>query len=104
MWLLISPRPSGGGRRCSRTTASRAEVDGLVALEARKAAPRWWTRLLGGAPTNRVEYANELEPRVGALRSCAADGGCADPRECGGLCARARASQGGGEEIEDADE
>ena len=48
-----------------------AEVDGLVALEARKATPGWWTRLLGGAPTNRVEYANELEPlaaRVSELR------------------------------------
>ena len=51
-----------------------AEVDGLVALEARKATPGWWTRLLGGAPTNRVEYANELEPRVGALRG---SGACA---------------------------
>ena len=82
-----------------------AEVDGLVALEARKAAPGWWTRLLGGAPTNRVEYANELEPRVGALRACAADGGCADPRECGRLCAATlEPHKEEAEEIEDADE
>ena len=82
-----------------------AEVDGLVALEARKAAPGWWTRLLGGAPTNRVEYANELEPRVGALRACAADGGCADPRECGRQCAATlEPHKEEAEEIEDADE
>ena len=83
-----------------------AEVDGLVALEARKAAPGWWTRLLGGAPTNRVEYANELEPRVGALRACAADGGCADSRECGRLCAATllEPHKEEAEEIEDADE
>jgi len=82
-----------------------AEVDGLVALEARKATPGWWTRLLGGAPTNRIEYANELEPRVGALRACAADGGCADPRECGRLCAATLEPQKvEAEEIEDADE
>ena len=97
-WVCAFTLPVGYSKK-------QAEVDGLVALEARKAAPGWWTRLLGGAPTNRVEYANELEPRVGALRACAADGGCADPRECGGLCAATlEPHKEEAEEIEDADE
>ena len=42
---------------------------------------------------------------VRALRACAADGGCADPRECGRLCAATlEPHKEEAEEIEDADE
>ena len=72
-----------------------AEVDGLVALEARKAAPGWWTRLLGGAPT-----ASNTPTSSAARRRAARVLGRwrmrRPARMRSALCRHARAAKGGG--------